>query len=202
LHETQTVIGTRDVRGSLAYVIGYSQSAYNEGLQNYWTSGPSGDVFLYGFLSPGDPSISQPPYGVAYDPPVRQVDAPLYLGKTWSQTVRVYSLDADTLMFTWNITFTVVDESDLTVPAGTFHGFGIDYTITSSSGPETSPSGVARLDGARRLSPNDSYTVSTYAENVGLLQYFDGGPLQLARLDFPVPTLKKTWGALKALYKQ
>jgi len=189
--ETQTVVGTKVLLGSPAFVIRYTDNADNEGLENYWTSGPDGDVFLWGFLR------NVEGFGWSYDPAIHWADAPLYLGKTWDQHVNVYSTITGEHLESWDITFEVADEVDLTVPAGTFHAFGIGYSVTGV-GPH--PLVDIALDGAMP-SPTDVPPLFWLSEGVGDVQHLSADTLQLSQFDFPTPATRVSWAVVKARYR-
>jgi hypothetical protein len=63
--ETKTVTGTVQVFGREASVIRYGPSPDNEGLENYWSISPDGDVLLHGFNRTLDPGLN-----FLYDPPI------------------------------------------------------------------------------------------------------------------------------------
>ena len=163
----------------------------NLGLINFWTSESDGGVLLWGF--------SRPTWGYLYQPPIRMVDAPLYVGKTWSTTVDMYDLPDTTFFQTATFTFEVFEDPELTLPAGTFPTFGIG---------DQEPGALSILDG--RYTPwgevttrNDRGASVWYSLGVGLVQY-DGfaGLWQLETwTDDPVGVEVSSWGAVKALYR-
>lgn len=163
----------------------------NLGLINFWTSESDGGVLLWGF--------SRPTWGYLYQPPIRMVAPPLYVGKTWSTTVDLYDLPDTTFFRTATFTFEVFEETELTLPAGTFPSFGIG---------EQEPGALLILDG--RLTPWGEATTRNerganvwYSLDVGKVQH--GGYADLWQLetwtDDPVATEVSSWGAVKALYR-
>jgi hypothetical protein len=190
--ETQTVVGQRVLFGSAVTVIDYSQSTANEGLENYWTTESDGDVLLWGFFRDG-PS----PWGQLYQPPIRVLDAPLFVGETWSGETFQYDLP-DTIpagSLTWD--FRVYGEGQLTVPAGTFDTFGVGPDSLGTGGPARagfSLSGERIGDAAGERS-----ATSWWAPWVGQVQYRSDTTYQLASYSV-TPVARATWTTIKALY--
>ena len=172
------------------YQIEYTSSAGNHGLINYWTSEPDGGVLLWGF--------SRPNLGYLYQPPIRMVDAPLYVGKTWTETTDIYSLPDTTFVQTAETIFWVAEDPELTVPAGVFPTFGID---------EFSPDLQVLLDSRFSLAGESRTNMSRYVSQwfslgVGVVQVDYNFILQLETYtDHPVAVEVSSWGAVKALYR-
>jgi len=121
------------------FVISYAPSTQNQGLENYWTTEPDGDVDVWGFWRP----ILE--VGFIYDPVIRLVDAPLYLGKTWSQTVDVYTLPGPVYSGTIELTYEVLEEGTVVVSGGSYYSFGIGQNLPAGL-PAEFPATLA-LDG-------------------------------------------------------
>ncbi|HEY2956467.1 MAG TPA: hypothetical protein VGK89_14605 [Candidatus Eisenbacteria bacterium] len=190
--ETMTVTGTVLIRGRQAFVIRYGPSLYNEGLENYWSTSPDGDVLLHGF------NRSLENFGYVYDPPIVLLDAPLAVGSTWTQTVNYYALPDTTPAGTFTITFGVFEAGALAVPAGTFYAYGIGQA----------PGGVMVLAGTgtfsvtgRRITSSSTAT-DWWAEGVGRVKYASDQEYQLESFTGPTGTDAITWGGLKALYRR
>ncbi|MEN8008336.1 MAG: hypothetical protein ABFS42_15075 [Candidatus Krumholzibacteriota bacterium] len=171
------------------YEIEYPISANNQGLVNYWTSEADGDVLLWGFFRNG--------WGYLYQPPIRMLDAPLSVGKTWTTTVDLYSLPDTVFVETAEITLMVHESLDLTVPAGVFPAFGIG---SPDPGTKTLIKGGFTLWG-ESMTDKVLTTDAWYSEGVGEVQY---NTERLYRLetytDHPVAVQVSSWGAVKALY--
>jgi len=174
------------------YPIEYTTSPNDMGLINYWTSEEDGGVLLWGFW--------RHTWGILYDPPIQQVDAPLYVGKTWTSTVDLYSLPDTTFYMTMEFTYTVHEDPELDVPAGLFPTFGI-------GDPEPDPTAPSFLDGRYTLSGELKTSQSRgadswYSLNVGIVQEIHNGLFQLRTYtDHPVAIESSTWGSVKALYR-
>ncbi len=170
------------------YEIVYGES--QPGLINYWTSAPDGGVLLWGF--------SRPTWGILYQPPIRMVDAPLFVGKTWSESVDLYALPDTNFYMTMDFGFEVHEDPELTVPAGAFPTFGI-------GGPSGGTSTI--LDGRYTLTgevvANKSPSANTwYSLGVGMVQDSLDYLYQLETYtDHPVAVEVSSWGAVKALYR-
>lgn len=174
------------------YPIVYTESSQNEGLINYWTSEEDGGVLLWGFW--------RQTWGMVYDPPIREVDAPLYVGKTWTNMVDIYALPDTSFHQTLEFSYSALEDPELNVPAGLFPTFGIGE-------PEPDPAAPLFLDGSYTLS-GELRTSQTrganrwYSLNVGVVQELLGNLYELRTYtDHPVAVESSSWGAVKALYR-
>jgi hypothetical protein len=174
-------------QGNTVYVLRW-ESADNDGLENYWTTGPDGDLILWGFYRFVED------FGFAYDPPITYLDAPLSLGRSWSTTTHITYLPDMSDGGTHEITLHVSDEGLLTVPAGTFYSFGI-----ASGPPPTLTHSAARyaLTG-ERIDESLGGAFTWYSDGVGEIEY-DG--YQLTSYTLPTLLRAATWGGLKAAYR-
>jgi hypothetical protein len=172
------------------FPIFYSGNAGNEGLVNFWTSEADGGVLLWGF--------ERPWLGLLYQPPIRVVDAPLYVGKTWTETFDIYALPDTIFTQTAEITFRVAEDPELTLPAGVFPTFGIEDV---GPGLEVLLAGRYTLTG--KIKTNASRAVSEwYSLGVGVVQMDYSELFQLETwTDHPVTSEGSTWGGVKALYR-
>jgi hypothetical protein len=171
----------------LEYTIGDPD---NQGLINFWTSESDGGVLLWGF--------ERQTWGILYQPPIRMVDAPLYVGKTWTVTADLYSLPDTVFYQTMEFSFMVHEDPELTVPAGEFPTFGIG---------DQAPATLALLGGRYNLmgeitTNKDSFVNRWYSLGVGLVQEHLDEIYQLETwTDDPVGVEASSWGAVKALYR-
>lgn len=174
------------------FPIVYTESSENEGLINFWTADEDGGVLLWGFW--------RDTWGMVYDPPIRVVDAPLYVGKTWTNTVDLYALPDTSFYMTGEFTYSVVEDPELNVPAGLFPTFGI-------GDPDPDPAASSFLDGRYTLSgelrnSGNRGAYHWYSLNVGVVQEIIGNLRQLRTYtDHPVAVESSSWGAVKALYR-
>ncbi len=188
--EMRVVVDQVPVFQGTPYKIEYTISSDNQGLVNYWTSGPDGDVLLWGFFRDG--------WGRLYQPPISMVDAPLAVGKSWTTTIDFYSLPDTIFMETLDMTYIVQEAPELTVPAGVFPTYGIG-----------SPEPVATTLSAGRYTPwgelvtdKDAGRLSWYSLDVGIVQDDLGRFYKLETYtDHPVAVEVSSWGAVKALYR-
>ena len=186
--ETQTVTGQISLFGGMPWVIEYTGDT-NDGLSNFWTSNEQGDVFAWGFYISGD-------FGVAYDPPIQFLDGPLEVGKTWSQTVDLYSYPDLVYQQTFDIAFEVYEEADLDLPAGTFHSFAV-----GQSAPPLPFREGFDLAGRTVGSDTGSYW-DWWSFGVGLVQYRSIEVYQLESLGGPVPVQDSSWGRIKMTFSE
>ena len=126
--ETKEVTGTTELWGEEVFLIEYVESVNNIGLDQYWTTNAEGDAFVWGWWR------DDHQYGVLYDPPIPWVDAPLYLGKTWSHVFDAYTLPDTAYAGQNEIGLEVYWEGVLTVPAGEFYSYGIGQYLPIGGG--------------------------------------------------------------------
>jgi hypothetical protein len=188
--ETMTVIGTGQVMGETVHIIDYSASTHNDPLQNYWTTGADGDVFLWGFFRDEDGG-----WGVAYQPPLLWVDGPAFVGETWACTTQVYWLPGEVLEGTFTYEFIVTWEGLLALPAGDFEAIAIGFTDPvwpPAVGRLFSPDGL--VDGSR---PDPD---RWYSDGVGLVQYEAGTLYELVSHGIS-PVRTASWTRIKLMYR-
>jgi len=193
-HDDQLVTGTKTILGRSVYVITYGASGVNAGLENYWIPEPDGGVYLCGFWHESDQ------FGVLYDPPILYVNAPLTVGKAWAVHVGSWRLPGMTDFGPFDLGFEVMEESDLALPVGTLHSFGIGQTL-----PPTirTPTGSLRTLEGKVPTTQGSLATDWFSVGVGYVQYQYGenDPLQLTSYDIPTPVAVTTWGAIKSRYR-
>lgn len=190
-HEVTSITGTTVLRDRMVYVRSYLESPQNAGLENYWSVEPDGDVFLHGFMRRVEN------FGVAYEPPLRMLDAPLSLGRAWTTTSTVYYLPDMSLNGSYDFSFQVMEDGVLSLPAGTFDAMGIGQTAAPPLG-RTGIAGQLAPDGARRSTALTAQ--EWYAQGVGEVQYATDDLYQLAVADLPTPVVATSWGRIKRLY--
>lgn len=188
--EVHTVTGQIPLFGDTPWVIEWTGNPGNEGLSNFWTSEPDGDVHVFGFYIEDD-------FGVVYDPPILYVDAPLELGKVWTQTVDLYTYPDLVLQGPLELAFEVYEDGVLVVPAGEFPSFGIGQTL---------PPGLLEASGGRDLlgrvigAQTGSPATDWFSSGVGVVQYRSIDLWQLESLGGPVPTRSSSWGQIKRTF--
>lgn len=192
-HEQQTITGTTMILGRDVYVKSTTESSSNSGLENYWSTEPDGDVFLHGFYR----NIEA--FGVVYDPPLRMVDAPLAMGKSWTTHAAIFYLPGMTPGESFDFTESVLEGAKkLTVPAGTFAAFGIGQTLAPPAARTLAGSPLA-LDGS--VQAISAQASEWYSAGVGEVQFQADDLYQLSSYDFPTPVASTTWGKLKHWYR-
>ena len=190
LEELQVVTGQVPIFDANPFAIEYTDSPENQGLINYWSTEPDGDILLWGFFVDG--------WGYVYQPPIRMLDAPLNIGKSWSTTTLFHTLP-DTLPYqTFEAAFTAYEEPVLTVPAGEFTCWGI-----GPSDPATKAAHQGRYTlWGTVVSDKNAGPDTWYSPGVGVVQYGVGSLLKLETYtDHPVGVQISSWGAVKALYR-
>jgi hypothetical protein len=187
-HERKTVVGTIDIWGMSARVIEYTESTHNTGLQNYWTIESDRDILLWGFYRAVEG------FGWLYNPAIRTLDAPLFVGKTWSSTVQIYSLPDTVLVGTFTFSFEVYEEGTISVPAGNFQAFGI------GTRPPLPAHGYS-LSGAATRSESGGSPDDWYSEGVGPVRYITDQRYDLLSFDQTTPVLPATWGSIKGQFR-
>jgi hypothetical protein len=196
-HQVETITGQTMVRGRVVAVKSYDEGV-DAGLQNYWLLDANGSVLLAGFLNPSGATAW------AYEPPIRLLPVPPAVGEQPFQAVDVYDLFTNTLVFHGSFRYDVTEEATLSLPAGSFHTFGIGRFIPLP-GPALAKGGALTLDGRRLPAADPSIyileTTDWYAEDVGVVQYETGDLYQLVGFGLPTPTAKSSWAAIKRLYR-
>jgi hypothetical protein len=195
-HQVETITGQTIVRGRVVAVKSYTEGP-DAGLQNYWLTAPDGSVMLAGFSNPSAA------FAVAYEPPVRYLPVPPVVGPGPFQPVVVHNLFTDAVLFSGDLRYDVTEEVTLSLPAGSFHAFGVGRAIPL---PITSfGKGIALTLDGRSLPATDPsiYVIETtdwYSEDVGDVQYQTSDLFQLVGFGLPTPTATSSWGGLKRLY--
>ena len=195
-HQVETITGQTIVRGRVVSVKSYAEGD-DAGLQNYWLLDADGSVLLAGFNNPTTATAW------VYEPPIRYLPVPPVVGEQPFQSVEVHDLFTDALVFVDNFRFDVTEEVTLTLPAGSFHAFGVGR-LTPLPGPAIAKGGGMTLDGRRLPAADPSIyitdTTDWYSEDTGVVQYKTGDLYQLAGFGLPTPTAKSSWAAIKRLY--
>lgn len=199
--EVNQITGTRLVRGRVTQIQRRQQigTQYPQVVENYWSVDEEGDVFLHGGQNFTFPIV------IAYEPPIRLVDAPLSIGKSWeSPFTYCNSLDLDgTCQGPYPYPLVVVFEGNITVPAGTFYTYGVGY---DDQPPSISVAGnnfdifaryrgEASSEGALVAEASD-----WYCDGVGLVQ-FDAFKMTGWSPPGTTATDESSWGSIKRLFR-
>lgn len=187
--ETKLVNRTTSVWGTQTFVIDYEASTSNEGLENYWTTEADGDVLLWGFWR------SVEGFGGLYRPAIRVVDAPLHVGRSWSDSIAVYHLPDTLYVGTYRIAWRVFEAGLLAVPGGTFFAYGIGQTRNPMAGL-----GGYSLTGAALGPRADEEPTEWYSDGVGEIQYSTDDVYQLVFYIQPTAVDGTTWGRIKSCF--
>jgi hypothetical protein len=122
------------------------------------------------------------------------LDAPLFIGKTWSTTTQVFSVPDTVLAGTITLAFAVYEAGIINVPAGSFSAFGI--------GPTTpSPAVGYSLSGEVARSRSQGSADIWYSEGVGRVRYIADQRYDLESYGQPTPVLSATWGSIKRQFR-
>jgi hypothetical protein len=174
--------------GQEVFVRECTESTYNLGLKNFWTSGDDGDVLLYGYTLE---------FGFAYDPPILLIDAPLNVGKTWTQEFNVYMLPDTTFYDVWEITMEVVEEGLYEVGAGTFPGYGLNSYISMRANPMEGFSLTGQMADSDQKDPD-----YWFSDGVGQIQYHTDDFYMLeSYFGGTTATESFAWDGVKALFR-
>jgi hypothetical protein len=199
--QSMTIVGEEEVLGTVTRV--RRQELAAEIFENFWTRDESGNLFIHGARN------LTYTFEVAYLPPVRMVDAPLYLGKNWiTENIVLYDLEGNPLGDSLDYPLQVYFEGDIEVPAGQFYAYGVGQVIYP---PILRNAQGERFDLlGRHLKEADpterEQATEWYVDGVGLAQHtYLVPPETWWRLQWwnqPTPAAPVTWGAIKALYRE
>ena len=195
-HQIETIAGMHVLRGRTVTAKHYSEGA-DAGLENYWQLGPDGTVLLCGF---DNPTLA---LALAYEPPIAYLPGPPALGASRTTNVTAYNVADGSVFATFTLTFTVLEEVDLILPAGRFHALGTGQ-VQVAFRPFQSGGRTFALDGCALAStpPAVSSTPSDwYADGFGVVQYQTNDLYQLVSIAQPTPVAHSTWSAIKRLYQ-
>src|SRR5207249_250756 len=172
----------------------YYSEGIDAGLENYWLLAPDGSVLLAGF---NNPSAA---LAVLYEPPIRLLPVPPVVGPGPFVSTTIYNLFTDAVLGVFPLRYDVSEDVQLTLPAGSFHAFGVGQAINLPA-PQLATRRTLSLDG-RTMNPDGSsiYAVSTtdwFSEGVGEVQYSAGDLYQLISFGGPTPTARSSWAAIK-----
>ncbi len=196
-HQVETITGTTTLHGRVVAIKHHAEGA-DTGLENYWLLDADGSVLLAGYFSPAQGS------GLVYEPPIRFVPVPPVLGPQPFVSTAFHDFATDAVLFTTPVRYDVTQDLMLSLPAGTFHAFGVGRYIAlpepnGALGSQISVDG--RLVTFRDKSIFYFDTRDWFSEDVGEVQYDTGELYQLRSLDLPTATARSSWGRIKRLYR-
>lgn len=187
--ETMSVnfFGIASVGGLPTHVRIFSGGS-DDGLRQYWSEDVDGAILLHGWDRDG--------LSVQHNPPIRWVDVPLTVGKTWESTTQ-------SLFGTLVIAFEVVGHGPVTVPAGTFDCATVTYTVTGPMAWKTASYGLTGRRSDVAAGGNGTGNTESYADGIGVVESVFGTSRtdRLVSVSDVVAIRAKTWAAVKALYR-
>lgn len=192
----EAITGTLTIRGREVTVKTYL-SGPNAGLENWWLTGPNGEVLLAGFDNP------TATLALAYEPPITICGGTPALGDSWTTNFIAYALPSMTPSAGLGITYGVLEDAPVTVPAGTFPCFGVGQIAPGGAAALMSSHGLT-LDGrvaSGALKPAANVATEWLSRGIGVVQFNSGDLFQLTGYGNPTPTRATTWGMLKRLYR-
>lgn len=190
---SRSVTGTVEMAGETVSVVAVSGYAPDEGLEQYFTAEPSGDVLLWGFFR------SLEDWGFLYVPPLRLVDAPLSVGQRWSVIADIFEIPSNQTAGTLVGERVVLSEGLETVPAGEFFARAIAWDLRGEPARALAERGCD--PSCRRLSPGRELGLPEYwSQGVGIIREETTQIWRLTDFDGPTPAASPSWSALKALY--
>ena len=192
-HEETSITATFERNGATVSVMSYGAAGPNAGLLNFWTSESDGDVLLWGV----DRQVEG--FGWYYDPPLRLVDAPLAVGKKWSQTSRRIDLSTGQPIDEITIGFEVYESTHLDLPAGGFDTYGIGQSLPF--GWFLGLAGEVTRLRQGPAQPAATNAVDWWCEGIGEVQFWTDQIYQLQSFDIATPTLANSWGEVKRRYR-
>ena len=160
----------------------------DDGLRQYWSEDVDGDILLHGWAIDG--------LAVQHEPPIRWVDVPLTLGKTWESTTQ-------STFGTLVTAFEVVALGPVTVPAGTFDCATVAYTVTGPMALKAAAYGLTGRRSDAMAAGSGTGNTESYADGIGVVESVFGASRtdRLVSVSDVVAIREKTWTAVKALYR-
>ncbi|MBU1700894.1 MAG: hypothetical protein KJ927_03305 [Candidatus Eisenbacteria bacterium] len=166
--------------------------------ENFWTCDDDGNLFLHGAHNLDDG------WQAVYVPPVKMINAPLYLNSTWiTEDIMVYDFDGNPIWGPFNYGLKVYWEGEVNVPAGDFYayGVGINPSIKSAHFKSIDSHDMFGRRGEETEDPPPGYPEDWYAADIGMVRHIDAAPWywNLVWWKGPQPTSSKedSWGRLK-----
>jgi hypothetical protein len=192
--QVETITGTRTVLGREVFVKTYSFGP-DAGVDNWWQTGPGGEVLLAGF-------DRHDGFSLGYDPPITMCGGSPTPGDAWTTHVVAYDMTDPSNHLEFDITFRALEVVSLSVPAGTFSSVGVGQDLPPVAKAFLAARGLA-LDGRRASAASKGATPTPtdwFSAGVGEVQYTSSDLFQLVGYGNPTPALQTTWGGLKRLY--
>lgn len=151
---TVFIQGSAMINGAPTVIRRLEGGAYDTSeFKQYWSKDSEGDVFIHGW--------DAAPTMMRFDPPIRSLDLPLILGKTWSSSTNSSMLGPITF------DFEVVVIGPVAVPAGVFPS----VTVRCTSSVEAASLGISSLvQGSTSSESSQIVSFASYASGVGLVR--------------------------------
>lgn len=196
----QAITGTLDVLGRTV-AVKHEFEGPDPGLDNWWMTGPAGEVLLAGFDNP------VATLSIAYDPPIVYCGAAPVVGDTWTTHIIAYDHRSGIAFGEYDITIGAIEAPTLVLPAGRFDAIGVAQVAPPGALRAAGSGGVTfTLDGRRVAATTKAVATAVtpsdwFSRGVGLVQWGYDDLYRLTGFGNPTPTLATTWGRLKALYR-
>lgn len=180
--------------GSMVYPIGHPDLDPFLNLVNYWSTGPDGDLLLWGW--------SRGTFGYLYQPPIVVADSPLAVGKEWTTTVDLYAVTDSSYVETREFPYVVYDHADIEVPAGIFDCWGVGYGPSTTKVLFDGRYNIMGEDVGSEIYAGAGDVERWYAEDVGIVEEYVWTVLKLETYtSHPVAIEAATWDGVKALFR-
>ena len=198
--DMMSITGEEEVLGTLTRV--RREIAEAETIDTFLTQDAAGNLFCHGSRN------LTLHLEFAFVPPLRMVDAPLSLGKTWTIT-QVMRYHFDGTPFTeepFDLVFRVYTEGNVSVPAGDFFAYGVGYSLGFPGRFRASAGDLDILGHHPRDQNRQSYPMEWYAVGVGLVihTYLEDEQLGYRLVSYsivPTATHNETWSGIKVLFR-
>jgi hypothetical protein len=200
LRELMTITGAEEILGADTRV--RRQERDDQIFENFWSTDGEGNLHLHGGRN------LTFPHEVAYVPPIRMVEAPLYLGNEWTtENVGLYDLQGHPYGYWFDAARQVYSEGTLLVPAGQFYAYGVGWadSIPVVRNQQGACFDLLGYHLAEPGSEDRAGAIEFYVDGLGLARQADqpGSQqwLDLKWWEIPVPAEGISWGAVKALFR-
>ncbi len=188
--------GTRVVHGVVTSVRHQSEAA--QVYENYWSDDADGTLYLHGAWN-----VTHD-FKAVYVPPIVFLQPPLAVGRTWANPhIQVEDFEGNPAGDPFSYPMAVFEDVVLTVPAGSFHCYGVGFDaggFTARAGTMTFTATGRRIDAGTTPASVGSAT-DWFSEGVGEVRFAGGADVyDLVGWGAPTDTRPATWGAIKALF--
>jgi len=206
---TVSMTGTRQVAGANVIVRSITlQSVFGvQDYENYWSCDAEGTIFLHGFTN-----YTLGEHAVAYVPPIPYLFADAHVGSSWSAPWIDYgNLDGTgdpTSIMT--IELRIPLSEFVSVPAGSYEALRLEYRGLDPAFVSRGEMKAFEIDGRykapiRVLAGQETLAdewgtyAGHYSSGIGEVRF--DPDYELSAYDLPVPTLRASFGQLKARHR-